>query len=301
MLSICIPVFNFDVTNLLTSLHKEIIKLSAPIEIICIDDCSSNCYREKNQLECNQYGTYIQLTNNVGRAKIRNLFTEHAKYEYLLFLDCDTAIVTDNFIEQYLENLGDGNNLVMCGGIIYDKTKPERQNLLRWRYGQKIESQSFTVRKLNPYRSFMTGNFLIHRSVLNRVCFNEKLVNYGHEDTLFGFSLKKEHFPILHINNPVLHDHLESNGEFLSKTELGLKNLIQILHYVNNDPQYIEDVKILRYYQKYRKNHIILPVEVTFLIFKSLIKFLLLKGVVNLFLFNFYKLGFFAIKYRETK
>jgi len=41
---------------------------------------------------------YIQLDNNIGRAKIRNLFLKYAKYDYLLFLDCDTFIISDDFV-----------------------------------------------------------------------------------------------------------------------------------------------------------------------------------------------------------
>lgn len=37
---------------------------------------------------------YIELKKNIGRAKIRNLFIEYTTNPYLLFLDCDTKIIS---------------------------------------------------------------------------------------------------------------------------------------------------------------------------------------------------------------
>jgi hypothetical protein len=133
------------------------------------------------------------------------------------------------------------------------------------------------------------------------VSFDERLVNYGHEDTLFGFQLKKNEIQISHISNPVLNGDIEDNDVFLTKTELGLYNLGYILHYINSDPEYIEDVRILECYQKYCNIQIIRVIEAIFLIFKPFMKALLSKGVANMVLLDFYKLGFFAVKYRAMK
>ena len=90
MISICIPVYNFNITSLVNELSNQVNSLNIPCEIIVIDDCSEN-FKRINKIECEKH-TYIELSENIGRARIRNLFLKYAKYEYLLFLDCDSLV-----------------------------------------------------------------------------------------------------------------------------------------------------------------------------------------------------------------
>jgi len=300
MLSICIPIFNYDTSNLLNDLQVQINRVKIPVEIVCIDDCSSSPFVEKNQEICRKSGTYIQLNCNVGRARIRNLFLEHTKYEYLLFLDCDSVIAFPNFIEQYLNAITEGTT-VICGGRIYSKERPKRQNLLRWQFGRKRESLHADVRSKQSNKSFMTNNFLINRNTLTHIKFEERLEQYGHEDTLFGFHLKMNNICISHIDNPVLNGHLEHNAEFISKTEHGLENLISILGYVNQNGVYINDVALLNFYQQCRNKRLIPLITILFSASQSLLKAFLSTGFAGLWLFDFYKLGFFTSLVAKTK
>ena len=86
MISICIPVYNYSVLELARNLADEANKLRVPIEILIMDDASSIEYRSKNEkLNEIENVRYIQLKENVGRSKIRNLLAAEAKYTYLLF------------------------------------------------------------------------------------------------------------------------------------------------------------------------------------------------------------------------
>ena len=95
MLSVCIPVYNFNVTSLVEELSKQVRNLEVQVEIIIIDDCSLEAFRQVNEKACSRE-TYIKLSENIGRSKIRNLFLEHAANEYLLFLDCDSVVISEN-------------------------------------------------------------------------------------------------------------------------------------------------------------------------------------------------------------
>ena len=300
MLSICIPIFNYDTTNLLNDLQVQISRVNIPVEIVCIDDCSASPFVEKNKEICRKSGTYIQLNCNIGRAKIRNLFLEHTKYEYLLFLDCDSVIVSSNFIQQYLNAITEGTT-VICGGRIYSEERPVRQNHLRWQFGRKRESLQVDVRCKHPNRSFMTNNFIINRKILTHIKFEERLEQYGHEDTLFGFQLKVNNICISHIDNPVLNGHLEHNAEFIAKTEHGLENLISILGYVNQDCGYINDVALLNFYRQCRNKRLTPLITILFSASKSFLKTFLSTGFAGLWLFDFYKLGFFTSLVAKTE
>src|SRR5215469_11442754 len=111
--SICIPVFNFDVKPLLQTLLAEIKTYSIGAEIILIDDGSSDDIARSNEQSANELSvTYIRLEKNIGRSAIRNLFMEYAQADQLLFLDCDVMPRSKNFIQNYLNEAG---KRVVCG------------------------------------------------------------------------------------------------------------------------------------------------------------------------------------------
>ncbi len=298
MISICIPVYNFKVDALVKELYAQTRHLGVPSEIILIDDGSEEIYREYNKKTCN-YVKYIQLDKNIGWTAIRNLFLKYVAYDHLLFLDCDSLIIRDNFLAKYLSAIKEHPDGVICGGRVYDKNPPARNKRLRWKYGIKREGKSLETRQKKPDVSFMAFNFVISRKVFEKIHFDERVVEYGHEDTLFGFELKKGGIKIYHIDNVILNGHLETNDEYIQKTEKALGNLPFILQLSDNNKSLIEDVAVLRtYYKLYGIRKIIAAI---FLIKKPFIKFLLSKGYVNLYLLDFYKLGILTEKFRPFK
>lgn len=290
MISVCIPIYNFDISQLLEEISKQSKQIEAPSEIILIDDCSSEDYKGLNENNCKKE-TYIELDKNVGRAEIRNLFIKYANFEHLLFLDCDSIIISKNFLANYVESIRQHNFDVVCGGRIVDDEKPERNKMLRWKYGKLRESQPNEIRETIPNKSFMTNNFLINRKTLEEVKFDHRITEYGHEDTLFGYELKKKGIRIEHIENPVLNGDVEDNAVFLAKTEKGVVNLIDILANTDHNPDFINDVTILSTYEKLKAKGLIPLVNLVFIVSKPLLRFLFVRGYVNLKLFDFYKLG----------
>lgn len=299
MISICIPVYNFDVRDLVKSLHSQCNDLISKPEIILIDDCSEAHFQKINS-ELSSIVKYIQLDKNIGRSKIRNLFLQYTNYEYLLFLDCDSIIFTPDFINKYLKAI-DNNSSVIVGGRVYSYEKPSTDKLLRWKYCTLREQKPITNYGSPSKRNFLSNNFLIQKSLFEKIRFDERIIGYGHEDTLFAYELKKAGIEINYLNNPVMNGELENNEEFLEKTERSIINLKQILEFLNYDKGFISEVTLLKNYflvKKWNLEHIF------FLIWRFLrkpIKSLLLKGIVILILFDFYKLGYFISLMRLSK
>lgn len=288
MISVCIPVYNLDVTELVSELARQIRLSGESGEIVIIDDGSESQFRELNRDVCREH-VYVELPGNIGRSRIRNLFLQYTQNPYLLFLDCDIIIQNSSFISNYIEIAG-RNPAIVCGGRIYQNYRPPLQMRLRWKYGLLRESQSAAIRNRYSNNSFMTNNFLINRKVLERIRFDERLTKYGHEDTLFGHALKKEKITILHIDNPVVNHDVDTNEEYLKKTEDGILNLIEIMKFPDFDHEIMEEISLLRFYVKVKK--IEKPILLFFKLLKHPVYRLLSKGFANLTLFNFYKLGF---------
>jgi hypothetical protein len=294
MISYCIPIYNYDVSGLVMELDRQASHLDLQYEIILIDDFSEK-YKEENSklLQINSV-QYIELDQNIGRARIRNLFPEYSAFNYLLFLDCDSEIISDDFVKNYHNEI---INLckVICGGRIYPEKPISGEQKLHWRYGTIKESMPVSIRSADPNKSFMTNNFLIEKEILEKIKFDERITQYGHEDTLFGYYLMKNNIPIKHIDNPVLHGSLENNSAFIAKTESGIINLIRILNYLENETDFIKGVKILKFHRKIKSNGLSLILKPLFIIFCPLMKLLLLSGCTSLALFDIYKIGFLTL------
>lgn len=286
MLSICIPSYNFDLHQLISELITQVDRIDVPCEIIVIDDASELDFRQKvSTLDKIQF---FQLDQNIGRSSIRNLFLKYAQYSHLLFLDADSLVINKNFLKEYLSAINQFPSAVICGGRVYPKLKPAKNKTLSWRYGHKRESKTLELRSLYPYHSFMTNNFVVPKSVLQVIQFDERIKLYGHEDTLFGLELKLNNIPIKHIDNSILNGDIETNETFIRKTEQGILNLVEILRFKDFDIDFIQSITILKKYQK-----LVLFSGLLQLFYFCMRRLLInqLKGNnPSLFLFNSYKL-----------
>lgn len=248
MLSILIPVYNFNIVSLVTELHRQASMSDIPFEIIVLDDCSSVLLRDQNKDVSKLPGVkFHELNMNIGRASIRNRLAGMAEFSSLLFMDCDSEVPVFDYISNYLPYCG--QDVVVCGGRTYRPDPPdEPELLLRWLYGIHREQLSASVRSNDPYHSFMTNNFLISRTILSQIQFDETIVQYGHEDTLFGFELRKRGIPVVHIQNPLIHSGLEIAREFLRKTSEGIENLLTLVKEGKIERQDFKDIRLLQAY-----------------------------------------------------
>ncbi|MGL4993951.1 MAG: glycosyltransferase family 2 protein [Bacteroidales bacterium] len=220
MLSILIPVYNRDVTTLVEDLQKQAVSLGVVFEILCIDDASTE-YLEHNRSTQSLFGVrWIYLNENVGRSVIRNLLIDNTYYELLVFLDCDMEICKDDYLQIYLRNK---ECRVICGGCVYSKDDLKPGSALHYYNG--IKRESFGEEGSNLSSSFLSGNFFIHKSVFDKVRFNDNIKGYGHEDTLFGIELKEAGFKVVNLNNPTLHRGVDSDEVYLKKTRCAIDNL----------------------------------------------------------------------------
>lgn len=290
MLTICIPVYNVDVRSLLECLTELRSKIEVPCEILVVDDGSGTLTEQFNNKIAYDFGIrYLPLSQNIGRSAIRNYLCREALYDNLLFLDCDSVITSNNFLENYIPYLN--QNMVIYGGTAYQKNPPVRNLRLHWNYGRKREIKPVWLRNNVPARYFKTNNFMIPKDILVKYPFNEKLKGYGHEDTLLAIGFSQNEIKVLHIDNPVLHVGLETNDVFISKTETGIRNLAIIRKEIGDDEILQNHIQLLRAYTKLGKYSMTAPVRILFLVLKPILLFLI-RQFYFLKVFDFYKLGF---------
>jgi Predicted glycosyltransferases len=296
MISVLIPVYQRVVVDLVGNLLSQLRTCDIPFEIVLVDDGSEMSIREANRvLQQLPQVRYVELEKNVGRSAIRNILANEAVYDQLLFLDCDVALPDDLFIERYI-NVASKKH-VTVGGIKYrDEVPFDKSMYLRWKYGHKREAISLKMRREKPYASFMTANFCISRTLFLKIKFSNSIIGYGHEDTLFGFELAKLRIPILHIDNPVFHDGLESALDFLAKSDEAVRNLFRL--YRSNSPRVnINNVALLEAFVLIQRFHARLFVVAFYKIALRVLRKNLVGGHPSIFIFSLYKIGYFCQLY----
>lgn len=305
MISILIPVYNHDVNLLASTLSRQLSAMPKPGEIILLDDGSTSAYRKLNAPTASlPHVKYIEAGANYGRIRIRQMLAEKAFYGWLLFLDCDSQIISDNFIKTYYTEMPEGwqpdITQLIVGGRVYQKEIPGDCSLrLHWKYGSQRETIDPGKRNQDPYHGFMSNNFLVHRNAFDQLIFTNDWNGYGHEDSWIGMQLEDYKIPMSYINNAVLHDGLEKNETFIAKSQQALQNLHKLQKLVGNE-QLKKHVKLFRVYSQLKSMKLLwLPRMINSVWGKIILKNL--RGCnPSLFYFDIYRLNRFIEIMRST-
>lgn len=280
MISVLIPVYNVDVTLLVRDLLQQLDRDKLPCELIVFDDGSREAVKAINREAClDKPVIYQEQDRNYGRVEIRKRLAQAAKFEWLLFIDCDSTIVKQNYLQAYKSHLVFSDAIV--GGTVYQEEPPPCDRRLHWKYGTYREV--ITPKK----KSFRSNNFCIRKALFLDLQIPVELSGYGHEDTFIGIELERKGSRISYIGNPVLHEGIEDTPTFISKSESALKNLLQLR-------KYIDESSLRRHvtlYDVYCKTRTLKPLLVSAF---GIIKPLLLRNLNScnprLSYFDFYRL-----------
>ncbi|MFB9054885.1 glycosyltransferase family 2 protein [Formosa undariae] len=252
MLSVLIPIYNYNVVALVQNLHRQLTLANYVFEIICLDDASETAFISKNsQIESLEFTSFIKSTANNGRTKTRQLLCESSKYDWLLFLDADTIPASSTFISEYITAINPENEAVF-GGFSYHKSKPSSHYILRWEYGKTKEEVDASIRNTNPYKIIISGNFLIKKSIFKTLNSLIQHKVYG-LDNYFGALLKNNKIKVLHINNPVFHLGLEKNEVYLNKLKSAVCTLLLL---VKQDKMKTHNNDLLSLFMFLKKNRL---------------------------------------------
>lgn len=288
MLSILIPTYNYQVSELITALHKALEAITFNYEILCLED-GSQIYVEENKATCDSYDHVIHMVSeqNKGRIASRKHLAQNAKYNWLLFLDADVAIENPNFIKVYSDYFNEQFEVVY-GGCSYAKEQPNASQLLRWTYGRAKEDVKAHTRNKTPYKSIVSANFLIKKDSFQHIISKIKDEGYGY-DVFVGALMKKDETKVYHIDNAVVHVGLDENSVYLSKVENAVETNYKLVqeHKINST-----DNSLLETFKRIKRLGLVRMVYGIFNLFRGSMRKQLLGNRPNITLLQFYKLGY---------
>lgn len=291
MISVLVPVYNWDIERLALMLNEQCLDLGIETEIIFLDDCSSQVHlSQSNQKITTSLGfKYIISEQNKGIAFTLNQLAHLASHNHLIFIDSDVLPVHSNFLAYYSQlSL---QNRVYCGGLLYQSEKPIIGSL-RWKYGNKNEVQDLAEANKNPYLNFKGCNFCCEKTTILKIPFITNVSTYSPVDTLFGLNLKSNSIEVVFVENRVYHLGLENNEDFLNKTEVLLNGFVSLGRIY---PEIIQNSKLFNLYSKLDQLKLIFFIRYGFYFLKPFIKKNLLSKNPSTILFQVYKLGYLSM------
>lgn len=246
LISVVIPVFNWDTRQLLAHLVEETLRLpQGGIDITVMDDCSTDHALEAaNRAAVKEYGggivRYIGLERNTGRARIRNLLAGETTGEFLLFLDADVLPDSPSFLADYHALASEGSHDAFCGGISYRTRIMAGREFDFFLYlSSRNDVKPARERNRKNWRFLHTANILIRRRAFLNTPFDERFTGHGYEDCEWGIRLC-EQFRVTHIDNPVSHLGLVNKNLMFQRMRDSLGNYMMLsqLHPLefNNTP-----------------------------------------------------------------
>ncbi|KAF2331610.1 glycosyltransferase family 2 protein [Flavobacterium nitrogenifigens] len=290
MLSILIPVYNYDVSKLVLELKHQADDLGIIYEIIVQDDASAKFIEENNQINSLENCLFSINNENLGRGRNINSLCSKSKYDYVLIMEADAFPENKSYLKNYIDLLSKAPDVIF-GGVKYSDSIPSQEKILRWKYGRKREIKSLSQRLQNNYDFVFTWNLLLKREILLQYPFPEFINEYGYEDLVFIKKLRLNSVPITHIENLLIHCNDENSIDFINKTEKAVRNLCNLISSGKIDSK---DVKLTKVYLILEKLHLDGIFKALYIASKKQIINNLTSKNPNLYVLDLYKLGYYC-------
>lgn len=289
ILSILIPVYNYNCVALVKALQQQAENCNIDYEILVADDGSDKAeiVCENRKINAIPHSVYHETGQNHGRSWIRNWLVSQSQGAYLLFIDSDAEICNAHFVGNYLKHVEKG--AVICGGILHPEEEPSPTRRLRYRYEKAMEP-CFTAERRNqhPYANLRTFNFMMPREVALSHPFDESITLYGYEDTLLGGMFEKEGLKVIHIDNPLINADIEENPIFLKKTEESMHSLYQLKDKMRHHS------RLLTSYEKIKRFKLDVLLRIVFPLLRPVLTWHLTGKQPTVIALQFYKLAYYC-------
>ena len=289
MLSILIPTYDFTCYSLVADLHQQAEALGLPYEIIVAEDGSRSQVDiiANHKIEELSHCHHHVRKENIGLASTRNELVTIAQYEWLLIIDSDAVVEKPDFLRTYIQAIGKAE--VVLGGLYHQKENLDPHKSLRFKYEKKADlHRNATERNQHPYSRLSCFNIMLHKDLFKQVQFDKDCKDYGYEDALFGVELEKRGISILHIDNALLHNGLDTNETFLRKSETALRTL-KSLNGRMEGHSYVENT-----YKKLCRWHLAWMARLFYHLMGKIMRSNLCSRNPSLLCFSLYKLCYYA-------
>jgi len=292
MISILIPTYNYNVYPLAREMHKQASKSGINFEILVYDDASTQNFDLKELLNELDGVTYKYFDENLGRVSMLQQLVNDAKYEILLTMDADVFPKDRFFFRKLIDEIDKVDADLYYGGTSVPDQVPDKDKILRWKFGKERESPSLSYRKAHPYNTIVCQSTVVKKEVF--LLFLDKLLltkDYYGLDIYYSYLLKKANKKVHHYNNMVTHLGFDTNKAFIEKSKIAIHTYQHL--YKNNliDQKHI---RLVDFAEKYAPFGLCFVLKTLKFLSKKWIEKNLLSSNPSLFMLDIYKLMYYC-------
>jgi len=252
VLSVLIPYYHDNPEPLITALGEHCAKRS-DVEILIYDDGSNDSVLNKTAIAAVKSSEaaieLIIAAENKGRSFARNTLTEHARADWVLFLDADMRPETDTFIADYLEIISKQKADVVFGGFKVPLSSQDPDLELHRALSEVSDCLTLEDRAAAGPKYVCSSNLAVRKTVLDKEPFDPEFTGWGWEDSEWAARVFKS-FRLVHADNPALHLGLESTDTLLRRFQTSGPNYMR---FTRKHPELAKTLPLYRITGRLRK------------------------------------------------
>lgn len=202
LVSIIIPCYNHGafIEQALNSIDKKTIKY--PVEIIIVDDGSTEAATKEKLLQLQQKGYNILFQKNGGPAKARNTAVNASSGTYILALDADNKIKPD-YINEAVDLLEKNEYDIFYSPPVFFDEEGETT--------AKFNTIAFDIKSL-LFENYIDACAVYRRTVWEaNNGYDSSVPHYGHEDWEFWLHAYKNGFRFYFYKQPLFYYRVSVN------------------------------------------------------------------------------------------
>lgn len=228
VLSVLVPFYGSDPSELLRDLAERAEGLADSVEIVCADDASPDPRFGKAAVavaaEAGAAVTVLLAGRNRGRSRIRNLLAEAARGTHVLFLDGDMLVERREFLADYIALIRSGPVGIAFGGFDMELGVDDdpAHDLHVWS-SRRDHCLPAVERQRDPAKYAYTSNLLVRRDIMLGCPFSDAFRGWGWEDVDWAMRAMKLS-PIVQVDNPAVHRGFSSAEVLLGKYRESVAN-----------------------------------------------------------------------------
>ena len=238
-LSVLIPFFRDDPTDLIQALDEDGRSLDGSVELVVLDDGTGDealAERVRSAiLAARTPARFIHLKTNEGRSKGRNRLAAAARGGSFLFLDSDMRPDDRRFLSTWAQLVAREDPAVAFGGFSLLQAPTDRAFAVHRAMSQRSECVPYFERAKAPEKYVYTSNLLVRRDVFESEAFDDGFSGWGWEDVEWAMRVARR-FPVVHLDNAATHLGLESADRLASKYEQSVANFARV---VSRHPDFV--------------------------------------------------------------
>lgn len=251
-LSILVPFYHDDASELIAAL--DILPTNAAsVEILIYDDGTNDTALTDKIRSVVRGATrpaaLLSNATNLGRSAARNALQAAARAPWILFLDADMLPGSDDFVQTYLNLIGENTADIIFGGFTVQEVASDPDRDLHRALSAVSDCLDAAARAQAGPQFVASSNLCVRKSLIEAEPFDDGFSGWGWEDSEWAARVAQG-YTLIHADNPAVHLGLESTDTLLKRFATSGANYVR---FTQRHPELAASLALFRISHRLRR------------------------------------------------